>query len=139
MSILKLLEMSINNLLGFKEGFVEQDQKSTDQRSTDQKSTDHRHKMPLLPNPPLYQPHEHQHKHTISTPRVQIFSEKRFSGITKELILGDYTLSKLESMEDSYSPFDIQSIKLDPNALSDPTKIQSIHVLYFKVFSNLHR
>ena len=108
MSILKLLEISINNLINVKEGFVEEDKTSTDQ------GVEHRHKMPLLPNPPLYPPHEHQHKHTISTPRVQIFSGNRFDGITKELILGDYTLSKLESMEDSYSPLDIQSVKLDP-------------------------
>lgn len=108
MSILKLLEISINNLINVKEDFVEEAQVSTDQ------GVEHRHKMPLLPNPPLYPPHEHQHTHTISTPRVEIFSENRFTGITKELLLGDYTLSKLESMEDSYSPFDIQSVKLYP-------------------------
>ena len=58
MSILKLLEISINNLINVKEDFVEEAQVSTDQ------GVEHRHKMPLLPNPPLYPPHEH-HTHTL--------------------------------------------------------------------------
>ena len=76
MSILKLLEMSVNNLLNFQEDFDGSVQ--------------------------------------ASNKKVRIFNGENYTGLTKDLYVGDYTFSMLESMEGSYTEDDIRSIQIDP-------------------------
>lgn len=76
MSILKLLEMSVNNLLNFQEDFDGSVQ--------------------------------------VSNKKIRIFSGENYTGLTKDLYIGDYTFSMLESMEEGYTVYDVRSIQIDP-------------------------